>query len=202
MSSKPEQVQNESPLSTQEQISQGTSVTNKKPGLIKRIYDWGMYWAGHKHANVFLSVYSFLEAIILPLPIDMFLIPIAIKKPQQWFRLAMYATVFSLLGGCVGYTIGYFFYDFAHQFIDWLKPGKFEETQTLLAEYGTLLVILVGFTPLPFKVFSIVFGMFRYDLVIFLVLSFIARLVRFGIEAWGCAFIGKKFGDQIEKFFS
>lgn len=161
-----------------------------------------MYWAGHKHSNTFLSVYSFLEAIILPIPIDMFLGPIAMKKPHQAFRLAIYATVWSLLGGCVGYTLGFFFYEYAQMFIDWLRPGMFEQVKAALDQYGILLVILVGFTPLPFKIFSIVFGMFRYDIWIFLGLSFIARLFRFLIVSYVFAFVGKKYGDRIDQIIS
>lgn len=172
--------------------------------MLKKLYDKIMYLASHQNSTKFLCWYSFLEAIILPLPIDMFLGPIAMQKPHHAFRLAFYATFFSLLGGMVGYTIGFFASDLAHQLLTYISnnPSIFDEVQALIHQYGDLLIVIVGFTPIPFKVFSIVFGVFQLDLIRFVVLSFLARMARFLIISYLFAIFGNKYRERIEKIIA
>lgn len=174
-----------------------------KKGLIRRLYDYCMYWAGHRFAVQFLAIYSFFEAIILPIPIDAFLAPIAMANPKKWWRLATYATIASLLGGCVGYSIGYFAHDWAYAWISAVfGEDKYQAVVSALKEFGTLLVFLVGFTPLPFKVFSIVFGMFQYSFWPFIYLSLISRQIRFLVVAGLFAFFGEKYREKFESYLN
>ncbi|RIY32578.1 hypothetical protein CJP74_04155 [Psittacicella melopsittaci] len=181
--------------------------------LMQRFYDRVTYYAGHKKANLFLCVYSFLEAIILPVPIDVLLGPIAMQKPHQAFRLAFYAAFYSLLGGCVGYTLGYFFHDIAAQVFSLISGSSttaeninenptFQQIEAFLNQHGILSVVLVGFTPLPFKVFSIAFGFFEYNFAIFFFFSFISRWVRFLIVSYLFAYFGQKYRKQIESIIT
>lgn len=158
-----------------------------------------MDYASHKHAIKFICGYSFLEAIIMPIPIDVFLGPVAMQHPQKWLRLSVYTAIFSILGGCIGYTLGYFISGYAHQFLNFISNEQvFLQIKNYLDQYGSIIVILVGFTPLPFKIFSIVFGIVKLNLVTFLVLSFISRLVRFVIVSYLFAVYGNKYSKQIE----
>ncbi|RIY34180.1 hypothetical protein CKF54_01745 [Psittacicella hinzii] len=181
--------------------------------IMQRFYNRLTYYAGHKNANTFLCVYSFLEAIILPIPIDVLLGPIAMQKPHQAFRLAFYAAFYSLLGGCVGYALGYYFHDVAAYIFSLISGSEvsaenldqsatFIQIKNFLEDYGILSVVLVGFTPLPFKIFSIAFGFFGYNFVIFFVLSFISRLIRFLIVSYLFAYFGQKYSKQIENIIN
>ncbi|MFC6277191.1 YqaA family protein [Psittacicella hinzii] len=181
--------------------------------MIKKLYDRTMYYAGHKNANTFLCIYSFLEAIILPIPIDVLVGPIAMQKPKQAFRLAFYAAFFSLLGGCVGYALGMFFEDVAAHIFALItnepvtaqtihESATFAKIEEFLDKHGILSIILVGFTPLPFKIFTIVFGFFHYNFLVFIGLSFISRLVRFLIVTYLFAYFGQKYRQQIENIIN
>lgn len=186
---------------------------NSSSKVKKSMYDRINYYSSHKNAGLFLSIYSFLEAIILPIPIDVMLGPMAMMRPNYAFRYAVYATVFSMLGGMVGYTVGMYFQDIAVAVFSFIS-GTDSTLETLhlnptyqliekfLEQHGILSVVLVGFTPLPFKLFSIAFGFFHYNLWIFIFFSLISRFIRFLLVAYLFAFFGKKYRSLIESIMN
>ena len=153
--------------------------------MIKNIYDKSIKIAGHKNSKKFLGFISFIESFIFPIPPDVFIIPMTIAKKNEWSKIASIATIGSVLGACLGYLIGFIFFNeigvkifelYGYQDPNFLKE-KFSTTGGFFSWLGIL--VTAGFTPLPFKLLTISSGFIHFNLVFFIVICVLTRGSRF-----------------------
>jgi membrane protein YqaA with SNARE-associated domain len=169
-----------------------------EPGFTRRAYDWVLHWSETPYGPAALFLAAFIESSFFPIPPDVLLIALALGMPSRAFRFALMCTIGSVLGGMFGYFIGMAFFDLIGRPIleFYGAMGKFTEVQALYREYGVWVVGIAGFTPIPYKVFTIASGVFDMNFPQFVVVSFFSRGARFFIVAgliW-------KFGPAIKKF--
>lgn len=168
--------------------------------LFATIYDKTMLWAKHRYATFWLSFVSFIESIFFPIPTDVMLAPMAMSKPQFATRYAIYATVASVLGGAVGYAIGYFAFDWVKDIlVNWGQQANFEKAMTWFETWGILVVFLAGFSPIPFKVFTICAGVMKMAFLPFMLTAAISRFARFYLVAKLFAVFGEKYEAKIRR---
>ena len=169
--------------------------------MIKKIYKKTIELAAHKKSKFFLAIISFIESFIFPIPPDVIIIPMTIAKKNDWFKIALVATTFSVLGACLGYFIGYVFFNeigvkiFELYGVDdasFLKD-KVSSEGGLLA-WITLLAV-AGFSPVPFKLLTITSGFVHFNLFLFITVSLITRGSRFFL----IAFLIGNFGNTMKK---
>ena len=169
--------------------------------MFKELYYKSLKLAGHKSSNFFLGIISFIESFIFPIPPDLFIIPMTIAKRNEWLKIALIATVGSVLGACLGYFIGYVFFNeigvkiFEIYGVDntsFLKEKVSSEGGVIA--WMTLLAI-AGFTPVPFKLLTITSGFVHFNLLYFIIVSFLTRGLRFFI----IAFLIGNFGPTMKK---
>ena len=148
----------------------------------------------NKKSDFYLYLISFFESIFLPIPTDVFLVPKALINKERALKLGIYTTIFSVLGGVVGYMIGHFFYDeIGIQIIEKFNLiDEFNLFSKSINEYGYLFIFIAGFTPIPYKIAAITSGLVNISLVGFIFFSIISRGPRFIVEALLCKFLGKK----------
>lgn len=158
--------------------------------LLSRLYDRAMIWAGHRHAPSYLAGLSFAESSFFPIPPDVMLAPMSLAKPKRAWHYAAVATVASALGGAVGYLIGMFAFDLVQPLLH--RHGywdAFLKARGWFDTWGFWAVFLAGFTPIPYKVFTISAGVVAMPFLPFLVASLIGRGARFflvsGLMLWG-----------------
>ena len=164
--------------------------------LFPRSYDAIMLWAKSKHAVSILSTVSFVESFIFPIPPDLLLIPLSISNPRKAYYFAMLTTIFSVLGGVIGYLIGIYFADLFLSTLGWMFDKKSVETTTeWMAEWGVMVVLISGFSPIPYKIFTVASGVTGLTFIPFLIASFLGRGMRFFL----IGFIISKGGDNLEK---
>ncbi len=166
--------------------------------MLRKTYDWMMERAGHRHALWWLALVSFVESSFFPIPPDMMLIPLILAAPTRWFRIALVCTVSSVVGGYLGYAIGYYLMDSVGMTILSMLhlDQKFAAMKPLVDQYGVWVIIVKGATPIPYKLVTITAGAFHFDLAKFTLASIIARGMRFFLVAallW-------KFGPPIREF--
>lgn len=148
----------------------------------------------NKKSDLYLYLISFFESIFFPIPTDVFLIPKALINKERAVKLAIYTTIFSVLGGVAGYMIGHFFYDeIGIQIIEKFNLiDEFNLFSKSIKEYGYLFIFIAGFTPIPYKIAAITSGLVSISLVGFIFFSIISRGPRFIVEALLCKYLGKK----------
>lgn len=165
------------------------------------MYDKTMQWSKHRFATFWLSFVSFIEAIFFPIPPDVMLIPMSMSKPKQAAKLALYTAIASMLGGVVGYAIGYYAFDLVQEYI--IKFGyqaHWEKSINWFKEWGVLVVFVAGFSPIPYKVFTIAAGVMQMAFFPFVITAFISRFARFILVAKLAAWGGEKFASQLRKY--
>ena len=173
--------------------------------MIKKLYDKCIEWAGHRLANYFLALISFLESFIFPIPTDAMLIPMVIAKRKKFLKISLIAIIFSVLGALIGYMIGFIFFnevgikifeffgaENANIFLDKLKSDG-----GLLS--GVLILFIAGFTPLPFKIITISSGLVHFNILLFIITCFVARGLRFFLVAYLTYKFGPSIGPFLEK---
>ena len=169
--------------------------------MFKDLYFKTIKLAGHKSSKSFLGIMSFIESFIFPIPPDVLIIPMTIAKKNEWVKIALIATIGSVIGACLGYLIGYVFFNeigikiFELYGVDntsFLKDKMSSEGGTIA--WMTLLAI-AGFSPIPFKLLTITSGFVEFNLVYFIVVSLITRGSRFFI----IAFLVGNFGSTMKK---
>ena len=169
--------------------------------MIKKIYKKTIELAAHKKSKFFLAIISFIESFIFPIPPDVIIIPMTIAKKNDWFKIALVATTFSVLGACLGYFIGYVFFNeigvkifelYGVDNVSFLKD-KVSSEGGLLA-WITLLAV-AGFSPVPFKLLTITSGFVHFNLFLFITVSLITRGSRFFL----IAFLIGNFGNTMKK---
>ncbi len=164
--------------------------------LFEKLYRGVMQFSRQQKAPYYLSLLSFLESFILPFPPpDVMLAPMALARPARALYFAGLTLVFSVLGGLVGYLIGAFLFDLAQPFIvDWGYQARFETVTDWFERWGFWAVLVAGFSPVPYKVFTIAAGVLNLAIIPFLLASIIGRGTRFFLLAWCLA----RFGPAIE----
>ncbi|MDP8161798.1 YqaA family protein [Pasteurella skyensis] len=168
--------------------------------LFGTIYDKVMEWSSHRLAWLWLSFISFIEAIFFPIPPDVMLIPMSMSKPKLATRYAIYTTIASVLGGAIGYSIGYFAFDWVKDIIiTWGYQTKFEQTITWFEQWGVFVVFLAGFSPIPYKIFTICAGVMQMLFLPFVLTAAISRFLRFLLVAKLSAWGGEKYANKIRK---
>ena len=172
--------------------------------MINRLYIKCLKLAAHRNSSYFLAIIAFIESSFFPIPPDVMIAPMAIAKKREYLKIFLIATIFSVLGGIFGYVIGTFFFDFAMNIV---KFYNYEDKVIFIKDalsqgdgFYTWLAILflAGFTPLPYKVFTITSGIISFNLVIFILISFISRGLRFFIVSY----LSSKFGDTFTNYMN
>ena len=170
--------------------------------MFQSLYKKCLNLAAHKSSNLYLGIVSFTESSFFPIPPDVMIIPMVIAKKKEYFKIFLIASIFSVLGGIFGYLLGYLFYDFAIHVIEFYGyENKVENLKTSLSQGSGFfawlsILFLAGFTPLPYKAFTIASGVVGFSLPIFIVVSLISRSLRFFIVAY----LSYKFGDLFTEF--
>ncbi|MEH6758290.1 MAG: YqaA family protein [Parasphingorhabdus sp.] len=172
--------------------------------MLKRLYDWMLEKAGHRHATRWLAGFSFTESSFFPIPPDVLLAPMCLAKPEKSFYYALICSVFSVLGALLGYAIGYFLFEtIGIAILDFYGlADKFDSFAQSFNEQGWLVVLLAGFTPLPFKVVTIAAGSTAMPLYIMVIAAIISRSARFFIVAALLRFFGPPMKEWIDKNFA
>ena len=170
--------------------------------MFQRLYKKCLELAAHKSSNFYLGLVSFVESSFFPIPPDAMIIPMVIAKKKEYFKIFLIASIFSVLGGIFGYLLGYLFYDLAIHVIEFYGyENKVENLKTSLSQGSGFfawlsILFLAGFTPLPYKAFTIASGVVGFSLPVFIVVSLISRSLRFFIVAY----LSYKFGDLFTEF--
>lgn len=169
--------------------------------MIRSMYDWVFSLAAHRNALLVLAFVSFIESSVFPIPPDVLLIPMILAARNRAWMIAGVCTLASVLGGCFGYALGYFFYDALGQPILSLYgyEDKFEVFRARYNEWGAWAVLIAGVTPFPYKVITILSGVTGLDFAVFTVSSIIARAARFFIIAALLYWFGPPVRNFIEK---
>ena len=174
--------------------------------MLKKLYDKTLKLAAHKTANFYLSVVSFIESSFFPIPPDVMIIPMSLAKKEEYLKIFFIATLFSSLGGLFGYFIGSLFtdkaiilmgfYGYEEQVLQF-KNQLNSKGGAYSLWLGTL--FLAGFTPLPFKIFTITSGIINFNIFAFFIICLISRGLRFFIVAYFSVKFGKPFVSFLEK---
>jgi membrane protein YqaA with SNARE-associated domain len=166
--------------------------------VINRLYSRALAVAAHRHAMAAMALISFAESSFLPLPPDILLVPMILAQPRRAWLIAAVCTIASVVGGYVGYAIGFFLFDaiglpvleFYHMM------DKYEAFKAAFAEWGAWIIVIKGLTPIPFKLVTIASGAAQFNLVLFTLASLVSRSLRFFLLAallW-------RFGEPIRDF--
>ena len=172
--------------------------------MFNTLYKKCLNLAAHKSSKYYLAVVSFIESSFFPIPPDVMVIPMVISKKNDFFKIFVVATLFSVLGGVLGYFIGAFFFDVGMKvmtFYGYENKLLSLKNNLIYSEgfYAWLSILfLAGFTPLPYKVFTIASGLIGFNLVIFIIISLISRGLRFFIVSY----LSYRFGDLFTQFMN
>ena len=170
--------------------------------MFKSLYKKCLDLAAHKSSKYYLAIVSFVESSFFPIPPDVMVIPMVISKKNDFIKIFLITTIFSVLGGMLGYLIGAFFFEFGAHIMSFYgyedKLSKIKEnlvnSDSFYAWLGVL--FLAGFTPLPYKVFTIASGLIGFNFLIFVLISLISRGLRFFIVSY----LSYKFGDLFNEY--
>ena len=170
--------------------------------MFQTLYKKCLELAAHKSSNFYLGLVSFIESSFFPIPPDAMIIPMVIAKKKEYLKIFLIASIFSVLGGVFGYLIGYLFFDLAMYVIEFYGYQDKVENLKLSMSQGSgflawlSILFLAGFTPLPYKAFTISSGLIAFNLPVFIIVSLISRSLRFFIVAY----LSYKFGELFTKY--
>ena len=173
--------------------------------MFQRLYKKCLELAAHKSSNFYLGLVSFIESSFFPIPPDAMIIPMVIAKKKEYLKIFLIASIFSVLGGIFGYLIGYLFLDIAMYLIEFYGYQDKVENLKLSMSQGSgflawlSILFLAGFTPLPYKAFTISSGLIAFNLPVFIIVSLISRGLRFFIVAYLSYKFGELFTEYMEK---
>ena len=172
--------------------------------FLRNIYNWTLQKAQHKNAKWYLSLISFAESSVFPIPPDIILIPMALASKVNALFYAFLCTLFSVLGGILGYTIGYFFFNSIGLYIVefYHLENSFSVFEDYYKEFGILIVLGAGITPFPYKFITIASGVFGLNIFLFIIISIVGRGLRFYLIAILLYFFGEKIKLIIDKYFN
>jgi membrane protein YqaA with SNARE-associated domain len=162
--------------------------------MLRRLYDWVMGLAASRHAPASLFAISFAESSFFPVPPDVMLAPMVLARPDKAWRYAALCTLASVLGGILGYGIGFFFHGAAQQLLAVLgKPTALADAECWYRQWGSWVIVAKGFTPIPFKLVTITSGLLQFSFPIFIGACVLTRGARFFLVA----LVVKKFGPAM-----
>ena len=173
--------------------------------MFQTLYKKCLELAAHKSSNFYLGLVSFIESSFFPIPPDAMIIPMVIAKKKEYLKIFLIASIFSVFGGIFGYLIGYLFFDLAMYVIEFYGYQDKVENLKLSMSQGSgflawlSILFLAGFTPLPYKAFTISSGLIAFNLPIFIIVSLISRSLRFFIVAYLSYRFGELFTEYMEK---
>ena len=189
-------------MTTSEQILEPKG----KPGLVRRMYDWVLSWADSKLAVPALVLLACAEASFFPIPPDVLLLAMCLGQPKHGLRFAALCAVGSVVGGLLGYAVGaVLWHELSGFFYAWIPgftPGAFEAVQGMYQEWGVWIVFTAGFSPIPFKLFTISSGVMGMSLGPFLLASAVSRSLRFFLVAGLIYQFGESVKSLIDKYFN
>ena len=172
--------------------------------MFKSLYKKCLSLAAHKNSNFFLGIISFVESSFFPIPPDVMIIPMVIAKKKNYLKIFFIASIFSVLGGIFGYMLGAIFLDMAMNIIEFY--GYESKVTSLKNNLGKgegflawlSILFLAGFTPLPYKAFTIASGLIGFNILVFIIVSLISRSLRFFL----IAYLSYRFGDLFTNFMN
>ncbi len=180
---------------------------------VKKLYDWVLAWAESPYGPIALFILAFIESIFFPIPPDILLIALALGNSKKSFRLALNCSVGSVLGATIGYALGHYawvassgeFTGFANFFFHNI-PGftveMYGRIALLFEKWNFWVIFTAGFTPIPYKVFTITAGVFQINFFMFIIASIISRSARFFLVAWLIWKYGPNIKGFIDKYFN
>jgi membrane protein YqaA with SNARE-associated domain len=166
--------------------------------MLRRLYDWVLHWAATPYGVWALFLLAFAESSFFPIPPDVLLIAMCVARPDKSFKYALVCAIGSIVGGCLGYLIGWqFMASVGSRIVDFYGlTDKVAYIETLYNTYDAWAVGIAGFTPIPYKVFTIAAGMFKINFTVFLLASMASRSARFFLVG-GLIYL---FGPRIQRF--
>jgi membrane protein YqaA with SNARE-associated domain len=171
--------------------------------MIRRFYDKTIEKAHDPRSQWIMYFMAFTESFFLPIPPDIFILPIVLARPNDAYKIAAYNTFWSVLGGIIGYGIGYVLVDLANNIIHYYGfQSAYHSFITQFQKWGFWVIVLKGFTPIPFKLVTITAGLAHLSFVPFLLASIIARSSRFFILCFLLKHFGPSAKDMIERYFT
>ncbi len=170
-------------------------------GIWSRLYEWVLRGAKHRHAQGWLATLAVAESSFFPIPVDVMLAPMVLARPQSWWRLAALTTVCSVLGGVIGFALGSLLFD---ALAPWLQSlgywAAYETASRWFEDWGFWAVFVAGFTPIPFKVFTIAAGAAGMNLLAFVLASLVGRGARFFLVALLVRWGGPKIEPHLKQY--
>ncbi len=172
--------------------------------LFSTLYDWTLRWAEHKFAPRMLALLTFAESVFFPIPPDVFFSSMVLAKPEKSWILATLTTVSSIIGGSVGYLLAYWMFE------PWIQPlitefgyqARFDTAMNWFSEWGVWVVFIAGFSPIPYKLFTVSAGFLQMAFLPFFVASAIGRGMRFflvaGLIQWGGSAMEQKLRKWVD----
>jgi len=172
--------------------------------MLRRLYDWVLHWAETPYGSWALFLLAFSESSFFPIPPDILLIALAVSIPQKSLKYALICSAGSVLGGCFGYLIGWqFMASIGTRIVDFYGlTAKVEYIEVLYNKYDAWAVAIAGFTPIPYKVFTIAAGAFKINFSVFVVASLVSRSARFFLVGGLIYIFGPSIQSFIDKYFN
>ena len=173
--------------------------------MIKKLYDKCVVWASHRYAKPLLAFVAFIESSFFPVPPDVMIIPMTVAKREKFLKIALIATIFSVLGALFGYFIGFVFFNEVgikiFEIYGYEDPNFLKEKFSSKGGFASWLGILftAGFTPLPFKLLTISSGFIHFNIFFFIIICAVTRGSRFFLVAFLTYKYGELFGPFLEK---
>ncbi len=168
--------------------------------LFAPIYQKTLQWSQHRLAPFWLGFVSFIEAIFFPIPPDVMLMPMAMTQPNKALRFALLAGITSTLGGIIGYSLGFFATPWVMEFMQHLGyDAQWQRVVSWFDKWGVLVVFVAGFSPIPYKVFTLCAGVMQMAFAPFVIVALISRSARFLLVAKLSAWGGQKFADKLQR---
>ncbi len=166
--------------------------------MLRRLYDWVLHWAATPYGTWALFLLAFAESSFFPIPPDVLLIALCVARPDKSLKYALVCSIGSIIGGCLGYLIGWqFMASVGSRIVNFYGlTDKVAYIETLYNTYDAWAVGIAGFTPIPYKVFTIAAGMFKINFTVFVLASMVSRSARFFLVG-GLIYL---FGPRIQRF--
>ena len=182
-------------------MNEGAATAADGKGIWARLYDWTMSLAAHRHAERWLAAISTAESSFFPVPVDIVLAPMVMAERSRAWRYAAVAAVFSVLGGVIGFYIGIYLIDAVTPLLHRLNYWEaYQTAESWFAQWGFWTVLVAGFTPIPYKVFTIAAGASGMALIPFVLASLVGRSGRFFLVAGLVYAFGQRIEDRLLRY--